>query len=475
MVAAVTNPVARVSVASSQLRLWTLACLAVWLSGCGTLGQYRLSEGGWSLPKLPWSDSKKDPYGRAENDVVGPLQRLSMLGKKTLPQTEEDRKHAAVLKTGRDLFDDQKYAAAQESFELVVKERDPEKFSFKKLFTLSDSSDRPVYDPLRAEALFYTGESMYQQKNLRRARDNYKVVVKDYPSTQYVDRSAKRLFDIAREWLGNQEFATANDLQQVNLEEPGRATPVPTSQSPHRWYHVNPTDKTRPVLDTNGYAIDALRTIWTYDSTGPLADDALMLAATHHLREGDNVEADRLFTLLREQFPKSQHLQAAFVLGSHVKLASYQGPSYEEEQLEDAAQLKESILRLFPDAPEADRVRGELKAIYEARALRVWEKAQFWEKKNKPKAVAVYLRQVIEEFPETKYAAMARTRLAELGQPIDRNIKDRYQPSVEPLRQFRSESDEEVPDSTTADSAPEPAAPRKLFPSGLPKIGRAKL
>ena len=476
MVAADMNPVARVAVASSQLRLWTLACLAIWLSGCGTLGQYRLSERGWSLPKMPWSDPKKDPYGRAENDVVGPLQRLSMLGqKKDVPKTAEDRKHAAINKKGRDLFDDQNYAAAQDVFQTVVKDRDPERFSFRKLFSLSDSSDRPVYDPIRAEALFYTGESMYQQKNLRRARDNYKVVVKDYPSTQYVDRSTKRLFDIARDWLGNQEFATSNDLQQVNLEESGAETPLPVSQSPHRWYHVNPTDKSRPVLDTNGFAIDALRTIWTYDSTGPLADDALMLAATHHLREGDNIEADRLFTLLREQFPKSQHLQAAFVLGSHVKLASYQGPSYEEEQLEDAAQLKESTLRLFPNAPEADRIRGELAAIYEARALRVWQEAQFWEKKNKPKAVAVYLRKVIEEFPDTKYAKMARARLTELGEPADRNLRDSYRPSAEPLRQFRSEPAEGAPDSRSADSETEPTAPRKLFPSGLPKLGRAKL
>ncbi len=404
----------------------------------------------WSLP---WSKEKEEP--RARNDVAGPLQRLAMAGQKTAPVTKEDVRDAEEVKKGRELIEEGQRTnstamlqQAEGILAAVVKERDAKKFSWKKMFSLSSDEDRPIYDPIRAEAAFYLGETHFHQKETRKARDYYKLIVKDYPSTPFVDRSSRRLFEIAREWIGDQEFATSEEVAQVNLEEPSRVDPVTKSPAPHRWYHVNLTDQSRPRFDTNGYAIDALRTIWTYDSTGPLADDALMLAATYHLREGDYVESDRLFTLLREQFPKSSHLQSAFVIGSHVKLASYQGAAYEEEQLVEAKQLKESTLRLFPDAPEADRIRRELGGIQDAQAQRLWTRAMFWQKKGKPDAVAVYCKRVIEEYPESKYAEQARQELEKLGQKPTSSLKRMTLPPVPKtpnLNPFKSEPADDEP------------------------------
>lgn len=404
----------------------------------------------------PWS-GKDDSDDRVRNDVAGPLERLAMAGQKTKPVTKEDRHDAELVRTARDLIEEgqrsksvAQYEQAEAILADVVKQRDPKKFSWKKVFSLSSDDERPIYDPIRAEAAFYLGESYLLQKEQRKARDYYKLIVKDYPSTPYVDRASRRLFEIAREWIGDQEFATSEEVSQVNLEEPSRVTPATKSPAPHRWYHINVSDKSRPRFDTNGYAIDALRTIWTYDSTGPLADDALMLAATYYLREGDYIESDRLFTLLREQFPKSTHLQSAFVIGSHVKLASYQGAAYEEEQLEQAKQLKESTLRLFPDAPEADRIRRELKGIQEARAQRLWERAMFWNKKGKPDAVAVYCKRVIEEFPESKYAEQARQELEKQGKhqtPLQRLSMPSAPKSF--LKPFKSEPAADEPEAAS--------------------------
>ncbi len=438
------------------------ACLVLVTSGCQTMGR-SASLASKSEPPIVFVAKKSDSDGKVKNDVAGPLQRLAMSKQPQVPKSEKDREHIADLKKARDLFDAGKYAEAEKIFKEVQKARDPERFSLSKLFALSNN-DRPMYDSIRAEALFYQGEALYMQKNLRRARDNYKVVVKDYPSTAYVDRSTRRLFEIAKQWLGDHDFATSNEITNVNLEEPNRKPTSTGPRSPHRWYALNPWDKTRPVLDTNGFAIDALRTIWTYDTTGPLADDALMLAATHYLRENDNIEADRLFTLLREQFPKSPHLQAAFVLGSHVKLASYQGSAYEEETLEDARDLKESTLRLFPNAPEAERIRGELKDIYVAEAQRRYDQAEFWRKKGKPKAEAIQLKQLIDEFPDTDFAERGRQRLRELGQ-VDMVAEHKgLMPKANSImRPFRSES-ESSEESSTPKSDSNKEAPRELTP-----------
>src|SRR5690606_32372891 len=131
--------------------------------------------------------------------------------------------------------------------------------------------------------------------------------------------------------------------------------------------------------------------------TGPLADDALMLTASHFLKQGDFVEADRYYTTLREEYPKSPHLENAFILGSHVKLMTYEGPEYDGSVLEQSRELKESTLKLYPKHPERERMLEEVRKIDEAKARHAWEMVEFYQTKRKPRAVAMYCRTVIEK------------------------------------------------------------------------------
>src|SRR5690606_363411 len=159
--------------------------------------------------------------------------------------------------------------------------------------------------------------------------------------------------------------------------------------------------------DTSGNALAALKSIWMNDPTGPLADDAVMLAASHYARQEDWVEADRMFTLLREQFPQSPHVQTAFELGSHVKLMSYQGAAYDGKTLDDAEKLKRSLKQLYPNADQA-RIELELSKIEIARAARIWEQVVFYQRKNLPRSVAVNCHLLLKRFPNSPYAEPAR-------------------------------------------------------------------
>ena len=116
---------------------------------------------------------------------------------------------------------------------------------------------------------------------------------------------------------------------------------------------------------TAGRALQALQSIWLNDANGPLADDALMLTANYHLQTGDFVEAARVYQLLREQYPDSPHFKDAYLLDSHVRLASYEGPGYDGRALQESRNLRETAQRLFPDlsAEERERLDDELRRI----------------------------------------------------------------------------------------------------------------
>jgi hypothetical protein len=151
------------------------------------------------------------------------------------------------------------------------------------------------------------------------------------------------------------------------------------------------------------------------DPTGPLADDAMMLVASYYARIGSYVESDRYFQMLRETFPNSPHVQNAFLLGSHVKLMSYQGPDYESRTLDEAQKLKEATLRLYPGIPEKGRLEEELAHIEDSKALETYSQVGFWLRKGNKRAAAIYCHQTIAKYPKSQYAKMAHAKLVELG------------------------------------------------------------
>lgn len=329
----------------------------------------------------------------------------------------EQARQRKIYDEAERLYQDQHYAEAVKLLKPLTKRK--QSFLQKARFWNVEPEYREDHNRVREDSMYLLAESYFKQERFSDAKEYYELLLKEYPSTRHLNTSTKRLFAISRTWLGFPEFATSDDVTPVNLENP-RATPVPKKQKPpHSAVLVpNLTDKSRPAFDTPGNALDALKAIWMYDPRGPLADDAIMMTASHYVRVGNYQEADRYFSMLREEYPNSPHLQTSFVLGSHVKLMSYQGAGYDEKQLEDARQLKESTLRLFPNLPEKDRLKDELVKIEEARAQRLWELVELYGRKRMPKAQIIYAEELLQTYPKSSYAPDARELLAKLRAPV---------------------------------------------------------
>lgn len=266
-------------------------------------------------------------------------------------------------------------------------------------------------DPIEEDSLFMKAECQFEQKDFATAQDSYDALITKYPSTRHLDAVSRRYFQIARYWLGFPE--KAGDQGDVQLADGSDEEEVQDFENVDSFYvpiAPNLFDKTRPVFDTRGRALQALRSVWLHDATGPLADDALMVSASFHLRTKDFEESARLYKLLREQYPESPHFQDAFLLGSHVTLASYQGSNYDGQNLNEAIELKEAALRIFPDLTEEERNRlgTELQKMYDAEVARIWDRVEYYQAKQAPESVAVYCKILINRFPDSVYAARAR-------------------------------------------------------------------
>ena len=94
---------------------------------------------------------------------------------------------------------------------------------------------------------------------------------------------------------------------------------------------------------------------------------------------------------------------------------SYQGAEYEGKTLREAKLLKESTLRLYPDIADKDRLKRELDQIDVAEAARDWEQVELWLRKGKKRAATACAHTLIDRFPQSIYAQMARDKLEALG------------------------------------------------------------
>ncbi len=409
-------------------------------TGCQSLGH----KGGGLFSSFRKSDAESDDPRLAQSPSDDDSNRRSIF--RWLHKSKETelrptpREAMEEYDVAHDLFLEERYDDAHAAFKAISKKYDN--------------------TPIVEDCQFMMAECLFGQKKYSWAQDGYEKLLEKYPSSRHLDTCTRRLFSIAQIWLNDPAFASRNELQQVNLEDKIVA-PLPATEprTISEWPIIpNLLDRSRPVFDTPGRALEALRNIWIHDPTGPLADDALMLSASYYLRKGDYQEADRMLTLLREEYPKSPHLEDAFMIGSHVKLMSYQGANYDKRNLDDAEQLKKATLKLFPNDVDKGRLEAELKKIDHAKALREWESVQYYMRKNLPHSAAVHCKILIEKFPDSEFAERAYDLLIELGpkaNPPDLRPKKSFW-SFKPFHRPTDENDEQTQlsdDDATADAS----------------------
>ena len=369
------------------------ATLLLFASGCATPWE----KSALLQDKLPNIDRIQGPQERALRNHFkkkrDEADNPTLAGKSLKPI-----KGTSDYLSATELFKDEKYPEAQSAFKKVA-------YKYKK-------------SEIREDALFMEAESAWKQDHYATAHDSYAVLLKEYPSTRHLTVVTERMFKLGRLWLDFPEVAKLGEIKQVNFDDPSKRLPSdepPQLPKSKALFVPNFKNKKEPLFDTPGNGIAALTSVWMNDPTGPLADDAMMLVASYHARKGNYIEADRFYRMLRETFPHSPHIENAFLLGGHVKLMSYQGPEYESRTLEEAQKLKEATLRLYPNITERDRIQDELARIEEAKALDGWSRVDYYIRKGNKRAACVVCAEVIDNYPKSQYAKLAREKLIEMG------------------------------------------------------------
>jgi outer membrane protein assembly factor BamD (BamD/ComL family) len=293
----------------------------------------------------------------------------------------------ARLAGARDLFRRGEYAKAQAQFHVVGQE-----------------SKAPT--AAIQEGIFYEAECLRLQSQYPRAADTYNELLTKFPSTPYRDQAVQHMFDIANYWLDD----TRQEMQEWDeFQNRKRLFFVP---------HVFNWDKTKPVVDSQGRAVEKLEQVRLNDINGPLADQALFYAGSVKMYNGDWKEADNYFTQIYEHHPNSPLAPKAVEYAIMAKNLSTGGPEYDGRKAAEARKLVDAALRNYPELANDDAKRDfllrQLAGINLQQAAKDFDMAAFWDRQGHPGAAYFQFRLVEQRYPNTKYADDAKKRADEL-------------------------------------------------------------
>ena len=345
-----------------------LACVA---AGCASL----------QMPALPWQQAKQPAADGSTviSSEIGPERELGWdefkganikkRWKKMTGRGPDEEIARQALADGDALFREGRYRDAIPKYKSAI--------------------DRWPDSDIEEDAMWQLAECLFFTDQYPRAEDAYDELVKKYANTQHLDRIARRQFVIGQYWIA---------LDQKNH------LPV---------ILPNVVDRSRPLFDTRGRALKAFDHVRINDPRGPLADDSLMAQANAHFLDRQWLDADYFYGLLRSDYPDSEFLLEAHVLGLQAKLRAYQGPGYEGSALDEAEVLADQVLVQFPDklSPEEsarmEKTRAEIAAL---QAQRLWDRAEFYAKGKHYTSARMYYAMIAKDYPATQLAQQARGR-----------------------------------------------------------------
>jgi outer membrane protein assembly factor BamD (BamD/ComL family) len=258
---------------------------------------------------------------------------------------------------------------------------------------------------LAERARFMQAECRYNLGHYPEAADTYHKVLLDFPTGAYRRDCCARIFEICDYWLD--DFREELDKRQ-------------TEKGVLRWrpHFGNPFDRTRPMVDEEGRALESLQRVHTHDITGPTADKAIFWCGYVNFIRGNFSEADQFFSQMVEMHPDSPLRPQAIALAIQSKNNATGGASYDGRKCAEALRLvnvaEATVPELANDPDAAEKLTRAKFAIRAQQAEKDFMMADYYQRTCHPGSAVFYYELVRRRYAGTRYADLATERQARL-------------------------------------------------------------
>ncbi|MFH1640911.1 MAG: outer membrane protein assembly factor BamD [Candidatus Omnitrophota bacterium] len=227
-----------------------------------------------------------------------------------------------------------------------------------------------------AESQYYLGLIEESQGNLYEAYQAYQKTIDKYPFSERIPEIIEREFKVA------EAFISGAKRKAMGI-----------------------------VLPVENPAIEILTKVIENSTYGPLAANAqykLGLVLKSLVRY---YEAEDAFSKVLSNYPDSEWVDAAKFQIASCRAAISRGPDYDRGSAKEAKQKFEEFIEEHPDAALSRDAEKNIEQLKEKEAEGNYNIGRFYEKQKEYKAAKVYYNDVINNYPESHWAAKALERM----------------------------------------------------------------
>ena len=252
------------------------------------------------------------------------------------------------------------------------------------LGAFSHLNDSPAAAEMR-DLSYYMGECFYQLGRYEDAIEHFKEVYKtDFPSPDLIDKSRRRVFEIALAYLRGRKTKDVIWVFEVISPEYGIEILM---------------DPAEGLITDNPYL--------------SFADDAYVEVANYYFEQGQYAESVPLYDNIVKMTDKEWKELASFK-GALAEYYQVRGAVFDENKLLEARRRFRNYLQQYPRGEYVEEVRGKLGEINEMEGDKNLNIARFYLRERQLRACDIYLRLVIDRYPNTLAARAAREMRSDL-------------------------------------------------------------
>ena len=226
-----------------------------------------------------------------------------------------------------------------------------------------------------AEAQFYIGACLENQGKLYEAYKAYQKVIDKYPFSERIDDVIQKQFDIAEAFISGRER------------------------------------KVWGILPLENPAIEILNKVIENSPYGPLAPQAQYKLGLVLKSLGRYFEAEEAFEKLISKYPQSEWVKSAKYQIAICLSSISPKADYAQDRTEEARKKFEEFVKLHPKENLSFEAEKKISKLKEKEAEANFKIASFYEKQKDYQPARIYYKNIIENYPETTWAAKSLERL----------------------------------------------------------------
>lgn len=232
-----------------------------------------------------------------------------------------------------------------------------------------------------ADAQFYIGLCNEKLKKYYQAFKAYQKVMEIYPSTSRMDEVIKREYNIGELFYEGQK---------------------------RKFFGVD-------ILPAIDQAIEVFRSIVENAPYSQYADKAQYNLGLCYKKLKDYSAATAEFEALVDKYPESPLAGQAKYQLAHCSYKASLKPEYDTENADKAIEEFKSVIESQKDDRLIEEAKSNIFELENKKAQSSYQIAQFYEKRRKYNSAKIYYQEVVDNYPNTPWAAKAIERLKVLG------------------------------------------------------------